>query len=253
MTDLLALAPTFWKGVIVIVCAFVLFVGSVYVLLSAIFGLRMGYLVLAVSFFAWMIVFSAIWTFGQPKLLGVTGTLRNLGPRGTEPHWQVFAAGTSPLKTKYPGTEKYANPPWRAPTAANKSSVDTAKTAIQKYLVVQATRQLEKQGVKVCPPKGIQAPTCYTFDPSTFIVTDFEFLTSKGTSLTAAHAFFSAGGPELTVYAYHDSGNVAAYSYAFLVVSIFGFAIHLPFLDRAEKRRRAILTGGTAPPWYGPA
>ena len=31
------------------------------------------------------------------------------------------------------------------------------------------------------------------------------------------------------------------------------FLIHLPFLDRAERKRKAILTGGTAPPWYGPA
>jgi hypothetical protein len=254
MTDLLALAPTFLKGIVVIGCAFILFVGSIYVLLSAVFGLRMGYLVLAVSFFGWMIVFSSIWTLGQPKILGVTGTLRNLGPRGTEPHWQVFAAATGPLKTKYAGTENYPGSPWRAPTAGNKSAVDTAKTAIQKYLVEQATEQFQKQGVKVCPPEGLQAPNCYTFDPATFVVTDFAFMPAKdGTSLAAAHAFFSAGGPELTVYAYHDTGNVPAYSYAFLVASIVLFIVHVPFLDRAERKRKAILTGGTAPPWYGPA
>jgi len=32
-----------------------------------------------------------------------------------------------------------------------------------------------------------------------------------------------------------------------------GLAIHVPFLDRAERTRKQILTGGTAPPWYGPA
>lgn len=254
MTDLLALAPTFWKGVVVVVCAFILFVGSVYVILSAVFGLRMGYLVLAVSFFGWMIVFSAIWAFGQPKILGVTGTLRDLGPRGTEPHWQVFAAGTAPLKTKYPGTENYPGPPWRAPTAASKSSIDTARTAVQKYLVEQATQQLEKQGTRVCPPESIPSPSCYTFDPATFVVTDFAFMpTDDGTSLAAAQSFFTAGGPQVIVYAYHDSGNVPVYSFAFLLASILGFAVHVPFLDRAEKKRKALLTGGTAPPWYGPA
>ena len=262
MTDFLALAPTFWKGTVVVICAFVLFVGSVYLLLSAVFGLRMAYLVLAVSFFGWMIVFSAIWTFGQPrfpppigflKKWAISGTPANEGPRGIEPHWQVFAAGTAPLKTKYPGTENYPGPPWRPPTAASRSSVDTAKTAVQKYLTEQAIKQLEKQGVKVCPLNGLQAPTCYTFDPSTFIVTDFAFLARDGTSLAAAHAFFTAGGPEITVYAFHNPGNVPIYSYAFLVGSILGFAIHVPFLDRAEKKRKAILTGGTAPAWYGPA
>ena len=41
------------KGILVIITAFVLFVGSIYVLLSAVFGRRLGYLVLSVAFFAW--------------------------------------------------------------------------------------------------------------------------------------------------------------------------------------------------------
>ena len=69
----------------------------------------------------------------------------------------------------------------------------------------------------------------------------------------AAHAFYTLGGTEVTVYAYRDPGNVPVYSYSFLGASVVGFLLHLPFLDRAERRRRAILTGGTAPPWYGPA
>ena len=35
--------------------------------------------------------------------------------------------------------------------------------------------------------------------------------------------------------------------------SIILFLIHLPLLDRAEKKRKAFLTGGGAPAWYGPA
>src|SRR6266498_5145370 len=108
MTTFVALSPFFGKGVAVIVCALILFVGSIYVLLAAVFGLRMGYLVLAVSFFGWMIVLSALWTFGQPKILGVTGTLPNLGPRGTEKHWQVAAAGTGDLTSlRFPISAKY--------------------------------------------------------------------------------------------------------------------------------------------------
>lgn len=254
MTEVLALSPTFWKGLVVVACSLILFVGSVYLILAAVFGLRMGYLVLAVSFFGWMILFSAIWAFGQPPILGVTGTLRDLGPRGTEPHWQVFAAGTTPLDTKYPETENYPGPPWKPPSAGNRSSVDTATTSIQKYMVEQASQQLERQGVRVCPPEGIPNPDCYLLDPAAFVVTDFAFMPAEdGTSLAAAQAFFNSGGPALIVYAYHDSGNVPVYSFMFLLASILGFVIHIPFLDRAEKRRKALLTGGTAPPWYGPA
>jgi hypothetical protein len=51
----------------------------------------------------------------------------------------------------------------------------------------------------------------------------------------------------------HDSGSVNRYSWMFLIGSTIGFAVHLPLLDRAERKRKEILTGGTAPPWYGPA
>ena len=39
----------------------------------------------------------------------------------------------------------------------------------------------------------------------------------------------------------------------FLIGSTLLFGAHLPFLDQAERKRKEILTGGTAPPWYGPA
>jgi hypothetical protein len=61
------------------------------------------------------------------------------------------------------------------------------------------------------------------------------------------------GGPEITIYAFRDPGSVPVYSVVFFGASVIGFLVHLPFIDRAERRRKAILTGGTAPPWYGPA
>jgi len=241
MIDLLADEPNMVKGVTVVVAAFVLFIGSVYLLLSAVFGLRMGYLVLAVSFFGWMIIFSMLWAFGQPKVLGVTGLLPHLGPRGTEPGWQVIAAGTGPQRTQYPETAAYPEAPWKRSGPSTKTSVDTLATAVQKYLAEQAHEAL---GVE----SGEEVAA------TVFAVQDVFFTRSAdGTHLAGAHAFYVAGGPQVTVFARHDSGNVPIYSYAFLGASILGFLIHLPFLDRAEKRRRAILTGGTSPPWYGPA
>jgi hypothetical protein len=246
---LLALSPNFWKGLAVTLCAFILFVGSIYVLLAAVFGLRMGYLVLAVSFFAWMIIMSALWTFGAP------GTLRNLGPRGYEPHWQVFAAGAGTVSSsQYPQVSAYPARPWHPPDEVSQPSVDTLKSIMQKYLAGLATKQLEQQGKKVCSPDEIPTPNCFVLDPATFTVDDVEFANaSPKTHLAAAHGFYNLGGPQLTLFAYFDKGNVPKYSIGFLGASIFGFLLHLPFLDRAERRRKDILTGGTAPPWFGPA
>lgn len=251
---MLADAPVFWKGIVVVICAFVLFVGSIYLLLSAIFGLRMGYLVLAVSFFGWMILLSLLWTIGQPKFLGVTGTLPNLGPRGTEKHWQVYAAGTEQVSSnRFPVTSLYPNPPWHSPKSVEKASVAGVSSSMQKYLVARALQQFSQQKQSVCPTLGPPQANCVTLDPTTFVIQDIRFSRSNGTSVVGAHAFFTLGGPEITMFAYRDQGNVSVYSLAFLGVSLIAFLIHLPFLDRAERKRREFLTGGTAPPWYGPA
>lgn len=237
MRTAIALAPYFGKGVGVTVAGIILFVGSVYLLLGAIFGLRMGYLVLAVSFFGWMIILSALWAFGVP------GTPPHLGPRGTEPHWQVFAAGTGTVSsTRFPNTERFPELPWHPPDRVSLPSVDTAKTAIQEYLVQRANEQLAREGGEH-----------EALEDADFVVQDVHFATAEDTHLVGANAFFQGGGPQVTVFAYHNQGNVPVYSWSFLAASVLGFAVHLPFLDRAERKRKAILTGGTAPPWYGPA
>ena len=234
---------TLIKGGLSVVMGFVLFVGSVLLLLSAIFGRRMGYLVLAVSFFGWMFMLSALWAFGFWSQ--GTETPTNLGPRGIEPAWVVEAAGTEPEATY----EAYAAYPdaatWRAPGTndADAESVQSVQGAVQSYLAHLAN---EEQGLEIFDPGAVQ-----TID---FEVQDIRFhATDDGVSLAAAEAFYRGGGPRLTVYLRHDSGSVPIYSWAFMIASLVGLAVHLPLLDRAEKKRKQILTGGNAPPWYGPA
>ena len=226
----------FWKGIAVTIAAIIIFVGSVYILLAAFMGRVMGYLVIAVALFGWMIVLSAIWAFGVP------GTPKNLGPRGTEPHWEVFAAGTGSISTQYAETTRFPGRPWKPEDPSTQSSADTVRTAIQTYMAHRANEDLHREGSRV------------ELEPQDFTVKEIGFSQAEdGTYLAAGRAFFSLGGPEVTVFTFHDTGNVPVYSWSFLGASILGFLVHLPFLDRAEKKRRAILTGGTAPAWYGPA
>ena len=84
---------TLFKGAGVIVMAFILFVGSVYLMLSSVFGKWMGYLVLAVCFSGWLIIHSSLWFFGF--WAQGPGTPTNQGPRGQEPSWVVLEAGLS--------------------------------------------------------------------------------------------------------------------------------------------------------------
>jgi hypothetical protein len=230
---------TLLKGGLTVVMAFVLFVGSVLIVLAAVFGRRMGYLVLAVSFFGWMIVLSSLWTFGFWSQGPQTPT--NLGPRGSEPGWVVEAAGQNVENLPYEQYESYpTGQAWRGPKPP--ASVQSVTGAIQSYLAEQANADAGKG----------------QFEPGAFQTTDFTvqnlaFAQAGDVSLAAAQAFYNGGGPTVTLYMRHDSGSVPRYSWMFLIGSVVLFGAHLPFLDRAEKRRREILTGGTAPPWYGPA
>ncbi|HEX9235051.1 MAG TPA: hypothetical protein VF972_02095 [Actinomycetota bacterium] len=243
------LSPFFWKGIAVVVCAFILFVGSIYVMLAAVFGLRMAYLVIAVAFFAWMIIFSAVWVLGSPGSTPV-----DQGPRGYEARWKVFAAGTGVVPSSYEATKTFPAAPWQPPSGEQTSEVDTVKSVMQNYLAAQAITQMQRTGQNVCPAKETAVvPTCFLLDPTTFAVQDIEFTSSKGADLVGAHGYYGLGGPEVSMFASFDKGDVPKYSITFLIASILGFGIHLPFLDRAERKRKQILTGGTAPPWFGPA
>jgi hypothetical protein len=229
-------------GWLTVAMGVVLFVGSVYLLLAAVFGPRMGYLVLAVSLFGWMMILSALWAFGFWSQGIETPT--NLGPRGTEPHWAAFGAGVEVASDQYKVVTQYPGDPWVAPSGAEDeraASIGTVTTAVQEFMAEQANEQLAEEGSDA------------TVLPADFTVTDIEFTSVDGTSLAGSHAFFNGGGPKVTVFTYHDSGNVPIYSYLFLGASIILFLVHIPFLDRAERKRKAVLTGGTAPEFRGPA
>jgi hypothetical protein len=229
-------------GYLTVLMGAILFIGSVYLLLAAVFGPRMGYLVMAVALFGWMIILSSLWVFGFWSQ-GID-TPTNLGPRGTEPHWAAFGSGVQVASQSYPVVNRYPGDPWVAPKNADDertASVGTVTTAVQDFMAEQANEQLKEDGSEA------------TVEAADFTVTDVEFTSIDGTSLAGAHAFFSGGGPRVTVFTYHDSGNVPLYSYAFLGASVILFAIHVPFLDRAERKRKAVLTGGKPPTFTGPA
>jgi hypothetical protein len=235
--EILALTRTNIEGTLVVVMAVVLFCGSVYLLLSAVFGLRMAYLVAATGLFAFMIILSAIWAFGAP------GTPKYLGPKGKLPAWVAVGEGITLRSPTDPVIEKYPQNPWRTPGTGDPLApeVEPATLAFQDLLAEEANQELRQAG-----QQGEVAP-------ADFQVTELRFTEVDGRTLAAARAFATAGGPEVVVVGYKDEGDEATPSYAFLIASILGFAAHLPFLDRAERKRKEILTGGEQAPWRGPA
>ncbi|HLF69583.1 MAG TPA: lipoyl domain-containing protein [Actinomycetota bacterium] len=75
--------PVFVKGIVAFALMILVFIGSVYLLLSMILGARLGYLVLGSCFFGVMILIALIWM--------VTA----LGPKGPETTWVTVRTGPS--------------------------------------------------------------------------------------------------------------------------------------------------------------
>lgn len=237
MTELVALTRTNIEGTLVVISGLILFVGTVWLLLAAIFGVRMGYLQTMVGMFGFMIILSAIWAFGAP------GTPPNLGPKGELPHWEPVAAGAVIESEQYPIIDAYPGEPWKSPEDDEtlELEAETASDTIAEFLAEEATHHLEETG-----GEGEIAADA-------FHVRDLRFAEAEdGTQLAVARAA-ADGGPEVTVAAFKDQGDEELPSWLFLGASILGFAAHLPFLDRAERRRKEILTGGEQAPWRGPA
>jgi hypothetical protein len=232
-----------FKGIGVVVAGFILFVGSVYMLLTAVFGRWMAYLVVAVAFFGWMTIQSGIWLFGFWSQGPETKT--NLGPRGPDPAWVVDSAGLDPGAV-HAELASYPSGAFPEPDTADpqqSADLQAAQGVVTTYLANQANAQLG------------QDPLDFTaLQPTQFTVDDLRFVTAEdGTKLAVAQAHFLGGGPNTLVTLHYSNGQVWHYSLIFLIGSAILLIVHIPLLDRAERSRKEFLVGGTAPPWYGPA
>lgn len=247
-------ARLFSVGVLTVICGLILFAGSVYLILAAQFGKKMAYFLEATCFFAFLMLLASIWTFGFWSQ--GPGTPTNLGPKGTEPHWQPLAGGFQASAEDYPVALKYPSDPWKEPNEGTKASVEPFSTAAKEFLAQEANRQAGIEAVPEIPEwaGGRGAPQYQKglepFQAEDFTVEDVRFTAVDGRSLAAARVFYNGGGPEVTVVGVHEPGAVWIYSVIFLIVGIVGFAVHLPFLDREEKKRKGIITSKPAP-WRG--
>jgi len=85
-----AVQPSFTKGMIAFLAMFVIFVGSIWLLLSMILGARLGYFVAATTMFGVIMLIAAIWFVTG---LGPKGPDGFFGHLGEETGWQPIAAG----------------------------------------------------------------------------------------------------------------------------------------------------------------
>ena len=195
------------KGLLVVVTAFVLLPGSVYMLLASNFGALKGYLIAATAFFGFLIMLSAVWLFGIP------GTTPLTGPKGTQPTFKSFTID-DPQASTYDRVRDFqgqAGNGWQAAPEGEveagsaqetlKADLDTARQ--------RAVQDLTEVAAIVISPKtppagsGLKRPD---FAPK-------------------------------TTFAYRDPGSPYMPSILFLAGSSVLFVVHLLLLGVAERRR----------------
>lgn len=231
----------FVEGMAAFIASIVLFVGTIYLLLAAIFGPRMGYLVTATGFFGFWLLLSLLWAFGARDPFFGIGTPPYLGPKGDLPTWVAVGSAPDVRSPNFPVVDRYPGEPWRPAGKGDAAEIEPVTLAFQEFLAEEAAAELRQRGVT-----GEIAP-------EDFEISDIRFADAEDTELAAGTAFSTTGGLQVEVVGLKDQGNEPLPSFLSLGLSVIGLAVHLPLLDRAERRRKDVLTGGDQPPWRGPA
>jgi hypothetical protein len=229
------------KGVLIVVIAFVLLPGSVYMLLAANFGALKGYFIAAVAFFGMMAFLSAVWAFGLPE------TPYNLGPKGTDPSYTELRSG-SRLDAKYgvqsftgqagggwvdePGQSAQGSAKLSKQDETLKGELDATRQAIVQDLITQTNKTITDSS-KELDVTNLDVKVYYSHQAGTTVaaVVVSPKAPPKGSGLQKP-----SFAPK-TFFAFRSAGAPLLPSYIFLVASVALFALHVLGLAWVERRR----------------
>ena len=122
----------FIEGVAAVAAAVIVFVGSVFLLLSVIMGARLAYFVSASVTLAFVFIMTLVWSYGTP-----------LGPIGQLPEWNPVDLAESAGEIEFGPAAEYPEGSWTVPaeedTAAKTSAAELESAAID-YLAERDRR-----------------------------------------------------------------------------------------------------------------
>jgi hypothetical protein len=236
------------KGALLVLTAFLLLPGSVWLLLAVNFGALKGYLIAAIAFFGFMIMLSATWAFGLPETPALTG------PVGKQPTFVQFTEN-DPAAARYDRVKAFmgnASNGWlEAPAEAEggaklsaedeklKADLDTAKQAALADFIAERNKDV-KDSSKELDVVNTDAKVFYTVQDGTTVAAVLISPKEPPANSGLVKPNFSP----VAMFAYHDPGAPALPSYLFLAASILLFGLHVWLLSVVERRRPlgAVLT-----------
>jgi hypothetical protein len=226
------------KGLLVVITAFVLLPGSVYMLLASNFGALKGYLIAGTAFFGFLVMLSAVWLFGIP------GTTPLTGPKGAQPTFRFFtiddpAAGTYDSVRDFQGG---AGGGWQEAPAGEveegsaeatlKADLDVARQTAVQDLIDETNVDIEDSSEEL-DVTNLDAKTYYTIQDGTEVAA---IVISPKTPQEGSGLQRPDFAPK-TVFAYRDPGSPYLPSILFLIGSTVLFVVHMFLLGLAERRR----------------
>jgi hypothetical protein len=226
------------KGLLVVLTAFVLLPGSVYMLLAANFGALKGYLIAATAFFGFLVMLSAVWLFGIP------GTTPLTGPKGTQPTFRSFTL-EDPEAATYDSVRDFqgrAGNGWQAapegeleegsPEATLRAELDTARQTAVSHLIEETNADIEDTSEEL-DVTNLNAEVFYTVQDGTEVAA----IVISPTDPPEGSGLQRPDIDPVTTFAYRDPGSPYLPSILFLAGSTVLFVAHMLLLGVAERRR----------------
>lgn len=210
-----------------------IFFGTPFLLLRAILGTRRAYLVLATSFFGFMILLSLFWTFGAPGTPQVVGPsyLPGQEPNAYEPTWTPFAR-TSQVAQRdlYDFVQGFPEGFSAVPEGFAKQARNGA-TTISSFFAAQDTE------IDRSPVPGFAAD--WKIDQIRYAEAENGFPVIAVTYLETGEQGEVVSDPrQVTLFGFFDPGSRLFPSLVVVGLAVLGFAIHVPLLAMDEKRQR---------------
>ena len=214
----------FTVGVGAVLSGIIVFVGSVWLLLSMVLGPRLAYFVAASITLAFLLIMSVAWSVNP------------LGPVGELPTWNAVAIGEDASQIEFGPASSYPDNPWRVP-----SEEDTAEQTQKSELETEAGAYFETALTEGDLEASAGSTGAASTDETRFLEQDgdlFGAVTLKVTPPTGGGGGATQEPATVVAVLEYDPGNPLGRARIAVAGAFVLLVLHLFGLSRSERRAR---------------
>ncbi len=214
----------FTVGVGAVLSGIIVFVGSVWLLLSMVLGPRLAYFVAASITLAFLLIMAVVWSVNP------------LGPVGELPSWNPVAIGEDASELEFGPASSYPESPWRAPSEEDEAE-QTQKSELETDAGDYFETALTEGDLDVAAGSTGAAST----DETRFIEQDgdlFGAVTLEVTPPAGGGGGETAEPATVVAVLEYDPGNPLGRARITVAGAFVLLVLHLFGLSRSERRAR---------------